>query len=159
MGVPGQVGWEVAMPFRLAGIRTTASSLAAVAALALGLAAAPEAQAPRTQASKRLALVGGMLLTGYDVPPIHHAAVLIEGNTIVQAGPASEVRIPPDATVIDTSGRTLLPGLIETHADARMLMSGPWIAHLAEAAAADSMQVGFGGLNISSPRSPSAVAK
>jgi len=71
--------------------------------------------APHAQAPKRLALVGGMLLTGYDVPPIHHAAVLVEGNTIVQAGPASEVKIPADATVVDTSGRTMLPGLIETH--------------------------------------------
>ena len=41
---------------------------------------------PRAQAPKHLALVGGMLLTGYEVPPIHHAAVVIEGNTIVQAG-------------------------------------------------------------------------
>ena len=71
--------------------------------------------APRAQTPKHLALVGGMLLTGYDVPPVHHAAVVIEGNTIVQAGPASEVKIPADATVVDTSGRTMLPGLIETH--------------------------------------------
>src|SRR5438034_1969180 len=35
---------------------------------------------PHAQAAKRLALVGGMLVTGYDVPPIHHAAVLIEGD-------------------------------------------------------------------------------
>ena len=73
------------------------------------------ALAPHAQTPRRLALVGGMLLTGYEVPPIHHAAVLVEGNTIVQAGPASEVKIPADATVVDTSGRTMLPGLIETH--------------------------------------------
>ena len=34
--------------------------------------------------AKKLALVGGMLLDGYDVPPLHHAAVLIEGNRIVR---------------------------------------------------------------------------
>src|SRR6185295_182981 len=44
--------------------------------------------------AKRLALVGGMLLTGYEVPPIHHAAILIEGDRIVAAGPSSDVRIP-----------------------------------------------------------------
>jgi len=65
-----------------------------------------------------------MLLTGYEVPPIHHAAVLVEGHTIVDAGPASEVKIPADATVIDTSGRTMMPGLIETHGHVIVLGHG-----------------------------------
>jgi len=34
-----------------------------------------------------------MLLDGYEMPPLHHAA-LIEGNKIVQAGPAAEVKSP-----------------------------------------------------------------
>jgi len=91
-------------------------------------------RAPHAQAPKRLALVGGMLLTGYDVPPVHHAAILIDGTTIVQAGPASEVKVPSDATVVDTSGRTMLPGLIEAHGHLIALGHGnyetwfPWIA-------------------------------
>ena len=56
-----------------------------------------------------------MLLDGYETPPLHHAAVVIEGNRIVQVGPAAEVKIPPDATVIDTSGRTMMPGMVELH--------------------------------------------
>lgn len=97
-------------------------------AFVLWFVATSTAQAPR-----HLALVGGMLLTGYEVPPIHHAAVLIEGNKIVQAGPASEVKIPGDATVVDTSGQTMMPGLIETHAHLIVLGGGsyetwfPWI--------------------------------
>ena len=88
---------------------------------------------PHAQAPKRLALVGGMLVTGYDVAPIHHAAILIEGNRIVAAGPSSDVRIAADATVIDTSGRTMMPGLIETHGHLVVLGHGayetwfPWI--------------------------------
>ncbi len=35
------------------------------------------------QPPKRVALVGGQLLTGYEVPPIHHAAVVVEGTKIV----------------------------------------------------------------------------
>src|SRR5471030_1461767 len=91
-------------------MRSTLVFLAFAAVLAV--ADAPHAEAP----TRRLALVGGMLLTGYDVPPVHHATILIEGSRIVQAGPASEVTIPPGATIIDTSGGTMLPGLIETHA-------------------------------------------
>jgi imidazolonepropionase-like amidohydrolase len=89
--------------------------------------------APRAQAPKHLALVGGMLITGYEVPPIHHAAIVIEGNKIVAAGRASETRIPADATVVDTSGRVMLPGLIEAHGHLIVLGHGsydtwfPWI--------------------------------
>src|SRR6185436_1936055 len=66
-------------------IKEWLASVLVIGALLLS-ALAPHAQTPR-----RLALVGGMLLTGYEVPPIHRAAVLVEGNTIVQAGPASDV--------------------------------------------------------------------
>src|ERR1700722_19592239 len=94
------------------------------AALALGMLWATVAG--QAQAPKRIALVGGMLLDGYEVPPLHHATVLIEGNKIVQVGPASEVKIPPDATVIDTSGRTMMPGLVELHAHLVILGAGDY---------------------------------
>src|SRR5688500_10013323 len=73
------------------------------------------------QSTTKLALVGGMLLDGYEVPPVHHAVVLIEGNRIVAKGRAGEVAIPPDAKVIDTSGRTMLPGLIDLHVHTMIL--------------------------------------
>jgi imidazolonepropionase-like amidohydrolase len=76
-----------------------------------------------------------MLLTGYEqVPPVHHAAILIEDDRIVAAGPASEVDIPEGTPVIDTRGRTMLPGLIDTHVHLIVLGHGsygtwfPWIA-------------------------------
>ena len=203
-------------------MRITFHCAAAVGTVLCILCAA--SRAPHAQTPRRVALVGGMLLTGYEVPPIHHAAVLIEGNKIVQAGLASEVKVPADATVVDTSGRTMLPGLIEAHGHLiglghgnyetwfpwinahggdqkllqvmetaakellwagvttavdlgaplqpslairdrinkgqipgpHMLMSGPWIARLAPEAAQGAMQVGFGGLNISSPEQAAA---
>jgi imidazolonepropionase-like amidohydrolase len=67
------------------------------------------------QTPSKVAMVGGMLITGVDQPPLHHAAVLIEGNRIVQVGNMESAKIPPDATIIDTSGQTMLPGLIDTH--------------------------------------------
>src|SRR5882724_1301854 len=75
------------------------------------ICAALSAQTPR-----RVALTGGMLLDGYEVPPVHHATVLIEGNKIVQAGRAEDVKIPAGTTIIDTSGQTMMPGMIELHA-------------------------------------------
>jgi imidazolonepropionase-like amidohydrolase len=98
------------------------------------------ATAALAQPAKKLALVGGMLLDGYEVPPVHHAAILIEGNKIVRVGPAAEVTLPPDAEIIDTSGRVMMPGLIDTHVHLIILGHGdydrwdPWIArnHLVE---------------------------
>ena len=113
--------------------------LAASASLASAQTAATPSPAPATR--KKLALVGGMLLDGYDgVPPVHRAAILIEGDRIVRVGPASEVPIPTDAEVIDTSGRVMMPGLIDTHVHLIILGHGdydrwdPWIAksHLVE---------------------------
>jgi imidazolonepropionase-like amidohydrolase len=68
------------------------------------------------QSAKVVALTGGMLVTGYEIPPVHHATVLVQGNKIIEAGPASEVKIPAGATIVDTSGQTMMPGLIELHA-------------------------------------------
>ena len=68
------------------------------------------------QTPRRVAFTGGMLLDGYEVPPVHHATILVEGNRIVQAGRAEDVRIPAGTTVIDTSGQTMMPGMIELHA-------------------------------------------
>lgn len=94
----------------------------------------PAAQPAAKPGTGKIALVGGMLLDGYEAPPIHHAAVLIEGERIVRAGPAAEIQIPPDYQVIDTSGRTMMPGMIELHAHLIILGHGnygtwfPWIA-------------------------------
>ena len=68
------------------------------------------------QTPRRVALTGGMLLDGYEVPPIHHATVLVENNRIVQVGRAEDVKIPAGTTIIDTSGQTMMPGMIELHA-------------------------------------------
>ncbi|HUE85764.1 MAG TPA: amidohydrolase family protein, partial [Vicinamibacterales bacterium] len=87
----------------------------------------------KPSAERKLALVGGMLLDGYEAPPLHHAAVLIEGDRIVRVGPAASTPIPPGYTVIDTSGRTMMPGMVELHAHLVILGHGnyrtwfPWI--------------------------------
>lgn len=85
------------------------------------------------QTARKLALVGGMLLDGYEVPPVHHAAIVIEGNRIVWVGRAAEAKIPPDARVIDTRGRVMMPGLWEMHAHLDLIGHGdygrwfPWM--------------------------------
>ena len=112
-----------------------AGGLAAATAVLAVMVAAPQARqqaAPGRPA--KLALVGGMLLDGYEAGAIHHAAILIDGERIVKVGRAAEMTIPSDYTVVDTSGRTMLPGMIELHAHLILLGHGnygewfPWIA-------------------------------
>lgn len=67
------------------------------------------------QDERPIALVGGMLLDGYEAEPIHHAAIVIQGNRIVATGPKDKITIPDGTQIIDTSGRTILPGLIDAH--------------------------------------------
>ena len=73
-----------------------------------------------------LALVGGMLLDGYEGPVIHKAAIVIEGDRIVAVGPADQVEIPNNARVIDTRGMTMLPGLIDLHVHTMFLGHGEY---------------------------------
>lgn len=107
--------------------------MALTAILMFMVPAAPIASQVPAAAPRKLALVGGMLITGREEPPLHHAVVLIEGNRITEVGPAAVVKIPPDAEVIDTRGRVMLPGLIDLHVHLIILGHGdyerwdPWI--------------------------------
>ncbi len=71
-------------------MKTSARIVASLAIVLTSAAALLDGQAPK----RTLALVGGMLLDGYQVPPVHHAAILIEDDKIVRVGPASEVDHP-----------------------------------------------------------------
>ena len=112
---------------------THARGLGSGLVIALLTLATPGAQQPAVKSTK-LALVGGMLLDGYEAPAIHHAAILIDGDRIVRVGPAAEITIPPDYTIVDTSGRTMMPGMIDLHAHLIILGHGnygtwfPWVA-------------------------------
>ena len=62
-----------------------------------------------------IALVGATLIDGLGGPPLPNARLLIRGREILAVGPSSRVGIPDGARMIDVSGRTLLPGLIDGH--------------------------------------------
>jgi imidazolonepropionase-like amidohydrolase len=63
-----------------------------------------------------LALIGGTLIDGTGGPPVANATVLVnEQGHIGAVGPRESVTIPTDCPVVDITGRTLLPGLIDCH--------------------------------------------
>lgn len=62
------------------------------------------------------AIRAGWLWDGTGHPAIRDGVLLIEGDRIVAAGPASEIDIPAGADVHERPDEFLMPGLIDAHA-------------------------------------------
>lgn len=63
-----------------------------------------------------IAFVGGTVATMNGDEVIENAAVVVQGNKIIAIGPRADVSVPRNAEVIDFTGKTMIPGLIDTHA-------------------------------------------
>lgn len=48
--------------------------------------------------------------------PIEQGTLLVRGNKIVAVGEVTEVQVPANAIVFDVTGKTIVPGFIDTHA-------------------------------------------
>lgn len=60
-------------------------------------------------------LRGATLIDGTGAAPVPDAAILINDGRITAVGPRHNIVAPPQAEVIDLSGLTLIPGLIDAH--------------------------------------------
>ena len=69
---------------------------------------------PESGASHNLVLLAGQLLDGNGGAKTD-VAVRIEGERIAAIGARSDDTLTTDATVIDLSGSTLMPGMIDAH--------------------------------------------
>lgn len=65
--------------------------------------------------ASRIALVGAKLITMRGEEVIEDGVVLVESNRIKAVGARSEIDIPRGFETVDVSGRTIIPGLIDTH--------------------------------------------
>ncbi|MEZ4585132.1 MAG: hypothetical protein R2909_01870 [Gemmatimonadales bacterium] len=64
-------------------------------------------------------LRGGRAITMRGDEVIEDAEIVVTNNRIVAVGPRGSVTVPRNARVIDVSGKTLLPGFVDTHAHFR----------------------------------------
>lgn len=71
-----------------------------------------------------IAFTGGRIITMNGDRVIERGTVLVEGNRIKEVGKASEVEIPEEAKVIDISGKSIMPGIIDVHAHSGNFRSG-----------------------------------
>ncbi len=68
----------------------------------------------------RIAIKNGTLIDGMGGAPLPNGVILIENSKIVdlismEGSPNIDLKIPQDAQVIDASGKTIMPGLIDAH--------------------------------------------
>ena len=76
---------------------------------------------------KKLAIVGAKLIDGKGGPPIEYSIILIEGSTIIMAGPQMSVRLPKGIETVDGMGKTIEPAgtAIEAGQPANLVMKSP----------------------------------
>ena len=76
------------------------------------------------QPDGRIALVGARVVTMRDAQQqeevIENGVVLVEGRHIRAVGPAGEIEVPGDFQVFDVAGKTIIPGLVDSHAHGGM---------------------------------------
>ena len=100
------------------GRRTRRGAIWLVAlALLAGTAGEAGVQPPDSGAAAPAALLftGARVIVG-DGRVIEGAAFLVRDGVIVRVGSAGELTAAPGATVVDLSGRTVMPALVNTHA-------------------------------------------
>ncbi len=86
----------------------------------------------------KLAFTDAKIITMNGDEVIENGVVVIERNKIVAVGSMDEINIPDDAIIIDASGKTIMPGIIDTHAHLKAFRYGlspqkewPYYANLA----------------------------
>jgi len=60
-------------------------------------------------------LRGATVIDGLGNPPLANATVIVEGDRIRSIVSGQDPTYPTDATVIDLSGKFMIPGFVDTH--------------------------------------------
>ncbi|KHL24661.1 amidohydrolase [Croceibacterium mercuriale] len=83
---------------------------------AAGVSLAMEVDAAKPTAT--VALTGARILTMAtpDGGIVEDGVVVIRGDRIVAVGPRASTPVPAGATVVDATGKTIMPGLVDAHA-------------------------------------------
>ncbi len=90
--------------------------------------------------AQTLVLKGGSVYASPEATPISDAVIVTSAGVITAVGRAGEVQIPPDARVIDCTGKTIVAGFWNSHVhfteavwkDAGNAPAAPLTAHMQE---------------------------
>ncbi|MDE2782659.1 MAG: amidohydrolase family protein [Gemmatimonadota bacterium] len=94
-------------------------------------------QAERDTPRGTALLSGARVVTVAGAGTIERGDILVRHNRIAAVGPSGSLDVPSDARVIDVSGKTIVPGFVDTHAHMRPARNlhradvWPYLANLA----------------------------
>jgi imidazolonepropionase-like amidohydrolase/Tol biopolymer transport system component len=71
-----------------------------------------------------IALKGARIITAKGNEVIEEGTIIIENNKIKTVGTLADVQIPAGAKVVDVTGKTIMPGMIDVHAHLRTSPDG-----------------------------------
>jgi imidazolonepropionase-like amidohydrolase len=86
--------------------------LAAIAALLLAAGTAPVRGQTPTNVT---VFEGARIITGDGSAPIEDAAIIVAGDRITAVGRRGEIAAPKGATLVDVTGKTVMPALVDAH--------------------------------------------
>ncbi|MBA3442840.1 MAG: amidohydrolase family protein [Pyrinomonadaceae bacterium] len=104
------------------------SRLAALLGVALLAVSISSGKQTTLSASALKAFIGARIIDGTGRAPIENAVIVVRNGRIEAVGPSGQVAVPAGAERIDVSGKTIIPGIINTHGHVgatRGLLSGP----------------------------------
>src|SRR5262245_33131018 len=87
-------------------------SVVLVAAIA-GCSSQDAGQAP--QASAVAVFEGARLIDGNGGAPVENSAFIVENKRVTAVGRKGELTVPPGATRVDLTGKTVMPAIIDAH--------------------------------------------
>jgi Tol biopolymer transport system component/imidazolonepropionase-like amidohydrolase len=79
---------------------------------------------PSDKPTGRLALTGARIVTMNGDQVIEDGVIIVNENRIEAIGPRASVSVPADATVMDMTGKTITPGLVDAHWHGSMATDG-----------------------------------
>jgi hypothetical protein len=76
-----------------------------------------------------LVIKGGTVIDGRGGNPIPNATIVVEDQRIKEVGPVKSISEPKDATIVDATGKFVMPGLIDSHVHYRDYMPHLFLNH------------------------------
>jgi len=75
-----------------------------------------ESVVPPASQNTVITILGARLIDGTGADPVEDSVVVVDGSRIRTAGPRSHTPVPKGSEIVDGRGKTIIPGIVETHA-------------------------------------------